>query len=425
MTSRRLAWCLAVCLLLTGTACAETIFEDRFERLDRWELADKGGASTMSLEADGTVPEPYGPTVLSLRGDHAMALVRDLVVTDCTITALWRDIDPDDYDSDGVIAARAMQPPELQSSPLADAGEGLYWVEHDSDEGFQIKVRDADANEETLGSVGDRALTNDATWNRTGWIWQKLRIEGSGLWAKFWPIHEPEPDEWQIHAVHEMFSEGRVGLRAWSGQAHVAYFSITSGPDRTDRIPFYAGLDRVTVFDDETVVVRLYTNLEREIDEVSVTFWLDDTDPRSVKRLPVPQGPDETAFFWDIAGGQKNAPQALALGPAERSGTYPLHVSVEAERSDKTLYAAVREVRVVAREDVSRRIAQLRDRARAIADRSLEGGVVHDVVIGLIELAESHYARGVFEKGDRPLKYAAEALDSFHERRRIPCFGNF
>ncbi len=274
-------WCLIVCLLVSASACADTIFEDRFDTLDRWELADKGGGSSMSIEPDHSVPEPYGPTVLSLRGEYTMALAHDLVVGDCTITALWRDVEPDDYDADGVLAARAMQPRELKGTPLADVGEGLYWVEQDSDEGFQIKVRDAKAREQTLASFGERSLTNDRTWNKTGWIWQKWQLDGSTMRARFCPIH----------ADNEMFSKGRVGLRVWSGHAHVAYFCVSAHDERTEPIRYYLGLDRTAAFDDGTITVTLYTQLERDIADASVSFGLDDSDARCVKRLATPKPP--------------------------------------------------------------------------------------------------------------------------------------
>ena len=417
--------CVIACLFVSASAFADKIFEDRFDTLDRWELADKEGGSSMSLEVSRSIPEPYGPTVLSLRGEYAMALVRDLAVTDCTITVLWRDVEPDDYDADGVLAARAMQPPELKGTPLAEVGEGLYWVEQDSDEGFQIKVRDAKEVEETLASFGERSLTNDRCWNKTGWIWQKWQLDGSTMRAKFWPIHEPEPDGWQIHAHNEMFSKGRVGLRVWSGHAHVAYFCVSSQDERTEPIRYYLGLDRTTAFDDETISATLYTLLERDIADASVSFWLDDSATRCVKRLAIPHGADETTFLWNVSGFQTNALNELALGAPKRAGTYRLHASVKDESADEMIYTTVREVRIVDREEVSRRIARLRERAREVADRSVEGGVVHDVVIGLIELATSHYARGDFEKAERPLRYAEEALESFHEERDVPCSGDF
>jgi hypothetical protein len=417
--------CLIATVFLGTSACADTIFEDRFDTLDRWELADKGGGSSMSLEPSDSVPEPYGPTVLSLRGEYAMALVRDLVVGDCTITALWRDVEPDDYDADGVLAARAMQPPELKGTPLAEVGEGLYWIEQDSDEGFQIKARDAKEVEETLASFGERSLTNDRTWNKTGWIWQKWQLDGSAMRAKFWPIHEPEPNGWQIHADNDMFSEGRVGLRVWSGHAQVAYFCVSAYDERVEPIRYYLGLDRTAAFDDGTITVTLYTQLERGIADVSVSFRLDDSETKCVKRLAISQGANETVFIWNVSGLQTNAPNELALGRPKGAGTYSVHISVKDETADKVLYTGVREVRIVDREAVSQRIARLRERAREVADRSVEGRVVHDVVIGLIELASSHYAQGNFEKAERPLGYADEAIESFHEERNVPCLRGF
>jgi len=115
----RSVWCLIACLFLSGSVCADKIFEDRFEQLDRWELADKGGGSSMSLQVGHSVPEPYGPAVLSLRGEYAMALVRDLVVTDCTVTTLWRDIEPEDYDADGVLAAAGIETVVLGPGDIA------------------------------------------------------------------------------------------------------------------------------------------------------------------------------------------------------------------------------------------------------------------------------------------------------------------
>ena len=416
---------LIACLLVSANACADIIVEDRFDTLDRWELADKGGGSSMSLEPTDSVPEPYGPTVLSLRGEYAMALVRGLVVGDCTITTLWRDVEPDDYDADGVLAARAMHPPELKETPLAEVGEGLYWVEQDSDEGFQIKARDAQGREQTLASFGERSLTNDRSWNTTGWIWQKWHLDGATMRAKFWPIHEPEPDQWQIHAEDQTFSAGRVGLRVWSGHAYVAYFCVSAHDEPVEPIRYYLGLDRTAAFDDGTITVTLYTQLERDITDASVSFRLDDSETECVKRLAMPQDANETVFLWNVAGPQTSAPNELALGCPKSAGTYSLHVSVRDESADRVLYTAVREVRIVDREEVSQRIAQLRERAQEVADESVEGRVVHDVVIGLIELATSHYAHGNFEKADRPLGYAEEALESFHEERDVPCLRGF
>ena len=59
------------------------------------------------------------------------------------------------------------------------------------------------------------------------WTWIKARFEGPSLKVKIWFADEDEPDAWNLEAEDASFVEGTVGLRCWSGTAHIAYVRVS------------------------------------------------------------------------------------------------------------------------------------------------------------------------------------------------------
>lgn len=225
---------------------AKTLIEDEFVNLDNLtKPIDEAGNGNVEVEVENDSSAPaHGPEVLSLNGDCAVYF-KNFEFTDGVIEALWKDVetweDPGAADADGVLIARAQDIVSNKSTPIPEGG-GTYWVEHDTDGGFQFKksipldVLPPEGDEETFVKLNDGHFTT-GDWNKTGWIWVKWQLDGPHLLAKYWSTAESEPSEWTIEATDDTYTKGFAGLGVWSGHAHIAYIRISdlAGPTAVDK----------------------------------------------------------------------------------------------------------------------------------------------------------------------------------------------
>lgn len=205
---------ISVTLVATVMLCnveATTLFEDYFSQdTGRWSLVENSGE--IDVDTDPSVPGGYGPGVLYLQtpSDWSAAFVKDLVVTDCIVVALVRDVSLPEtgQDADQVIIARTQN----QEGIGSDNGDAL---EQDAPDDTGIHL---------FGSGGQDIIVND--YHSTGeWTWMMLRLEGAEVKAKVWGFDEPEPD-WLVELEEPVYESGGVGVGIWSGELHVAYFGV-------------------------------------------------------------------------------------------------------------------------------------------------------------------------------------------------------
>lgn len=192
---------------------ANLLFEDDFQKgLDKWEVVSAGG-TVQIIETDK--PPAYGPKVLEVNSPgsvNIMLFIKDLKVKDVVIEVLWRDAALPE-DADGILVARV-------SNPVAanDPSFNGYLLELDTDTGLHIdSIRGGQAT--TFSPAGGKSPGT--------WVWLKWYLKGSELKAKWWQFGQPEPEGWEIEATNSDWQEGFVGIRCWSGVAHIAYIRVT------------------------------------------------------------------------------------------------------------------------------------------------------------------------------------------------------
>ena len=214
-TAMKLVFCLALVILAAAMMLCEvkakTLFEDYFNQgTDRWSFVE--GAGDFQVKKDSSAPAGYGPEVLCMEtpSDWAAAFVEHLVVRDCIVIALVKDISlpQTGADADQVIIARTQNYTGIGS-------ENGVALEQDAPDDTGLHL---------FGSGEQDIQIND--YHSTGeWTWMMLRLEGADVKAKVWAFEEPEPD-WQIELEEPVYKSGGVGMGIWSGELHVAYFAV-------------------------------------------------------------------------------------------------------------------------------------------------------------------------------------------------------
>jgi len=209
---------------IVASMAQEVIFEDAGQSLKHWQFLDASGDGKISLVEDFSVPPGYGPKVIELRGTNVLLFAKAPRLNDGTLVALWKDVVPNQQDADGLLLFRADYPDDLTELHNVKTDRPHYWVEQDFDAGFQLKYNNETNEQVTLIERPGVGLVQDETWNQTGWFWQKVKFSGNQIFAKFWSVVTPEPEEWMLITEHTARLTGRFGLRAWSGRARIAFF---------------------------------------------------------------------------------------------------------------------------------------------------------------------------------------------------------
>lgn len=229
----RLSFPLLIIIALFQNSRSSVLLEDRFQSLENWVIvkseSDAGDPARVEIVRPEVPPPAFGPTVLELRGKILELFAKNLVVSDCMIELLWRDVDPVKADADGPLFARAQRPPDAGLNLPLPTGDGLYWLEHDSDAGFQLKLQQNYNQEKVLAMLNHNHKTT-GDWNHAGWIWEKWLLQGNQLKATYWPSDGIDPG-WLLEIEDSTFRFGGVGFRIWSGHAQIAFIRITELPD--------------------------------------------------------------------------------------------------------------------------------------------------------------------------------------------------
>ncbi|HIE25711.1 TPA: hypothetical protein EYP66_00310 [Candidatus Poribacteria bacterium] len=223
--TRKNLFILAIVVLLANMimpAGTKTIFEDDFSggKLDKnWVLVP--GAGKIELTKDK--PPEYGPDVMNIDSPsgNTLAFVKEIDVkfTDGIIEILWIDTRlPEDVDGPLVARAQSMDEAGFNQS---------YLIEWDTDTGLHLDILGGTGVQDPKGSMSEG-----------DWVWLKFWLEGNELKIKGWKAGEAEPKKWTLEWEDsaKTYESGAVGLRAWSGGAHVAFFRVTDleGPSAVE-----------------------------------------------------------------------------------------------------------------------------------------------------------------------------------------------
>ncbi len=271
---------LFIGVLLPATLRAQIRFEDKYRTLESWRIFNLGGKGDLQLVEDQSAPQGFGPKVLDIRADHSLLLVKNFILIDGVVQVLWKDLQPEEFDADGIILARGENP--FPDEPLLiPTGKAHYWVEHDFDSGFQIKRADSQ-NRETDLALKDGHCRINGEWNKSGWVWQKLELRGTALKAKFWSASQQEPDEWQLEVNDSVYKFGRIGLKLFSGHARIAYFRAEQYPLSTDEIRAYRYCEKTVWPTKGNPPIDVYILSSGNGQKLTTNFTLLDTN-----RLPI------------------------------------------------------------------------------------------------------------------------------------------
>jgi hypothetical protein len=302
---------LTVAAPCSVTAAAKPLFEDRGETVDNWDVLDLEGDAVVVPKVDSASPPGYGPTTLQLQGTRLLLMAKGVRMSEGYIVALYRELDPRAADADGIILFGAQYEDDIAAAHNVKELRAHRWLEQDNDQGFQFKRVDGRSEEYTVAEIAGLGIVTD-DWNRTGWIWQKVHVDGNRFRAKFWPVQEPEPDSWQIQAEDETYSGGRIGIHVASGSIRLAYFA--AGGTDIDVVP-----PKAYLFPSTSRTTRT--------DRLSFTLFTCSNKPRSIDyKLRVNCGKsgqvsvEPSGFSLKIPEGSAEFPMQLSTTAAESPG---------------------------------------------------------------------------------------------------------
>jgi hypothetical protein len=386
--------------------------EYRCQSLESWEPLDLAGDGREFVEKDASVPAGYGPDVIRISGKECLLLAKGVEFSEGTIAVLWKDEDPLGEDADGVLVFQADYPQDLEAARNIKEKRLHYWIEQDADDGFQIKHRASEERETTDANLHGVGMTQDE-WNKTGWIWQKLRVREGAIEAKFWSHGSPEPAEWHIEIQNTKKAPGKVGVKVNSGKAAIAYFAV-SPADFSPPIPrVLLHVSQPICYQPEKLTAALTFNLPAAVPDarIRIHFLVDgQAVPGAELTRNLPKGNSTLEFR---AKEPLQIPSPLPQRP----------VVLEAELSDagnSLLMAATREIEF-------RSLAQYQERIDAIQARIAQKLEVKDPreafqppsvatqnslsALGHLDLAQARLSEGKVSEAERALGYAEEALD--------------
>ncbi|HOV74542.1 MAG TPA: hypothetical protein P5318_16820 [Candidatus Hydrogenedentes bacterium] len=398
---------IAVMLIAGGS------FGERFEADcasgTGWDVLDFVGDGTFRPVEGVNCPPGYGPKVLRMEGSELLVLPKGGAFLGGTVVVLYRENDPRDRDSDGVILFGAQVGEDLSVIHNTKEKCAHAWVEQDNDTGFQVRQFDAGGKESTLAEHAGLGLITDP-WNATGWIWQKVHIGGSRVKAKFWPAQEPEPKDWIIETDTGL-QPGRIGAIVHSGHIDIACFAFDADADIATTAPLaYLAFsqERATTGDD--LLLWLFTNRDRAVEaSCRIEVRLDGhAAGETTLSIPIPAGHAQTPLRLAVrspSGGGLWLPLDKPLG----AGSCTVSISGAIETVCRFPIAPV-EVFAKTWADAARRAELFRRFMDGAAARDPRLEALCDAACAHTGAAEVHYRAGRLEKAGAALAYANEAL---------------
>jgi len=402
--------------LSMGTGlCDALVFEDHCESTDNWEFLDYRADSKVYVTQDSSCPSGYGPQVLHMEGGVVLGLAKGAELAQGTLVVLYKENQARTHDADGVIMLGAQYGQDIGLEHNTKIMRAHLWFEQDNDCGIQYRAINAQGEESQVAECAGMGLVTDA-WNRTGWIWQKVKIERDMIRAKFWPAQQPEPAAWPLQSQYALQGR-RFGLRINSGNINVAYFAAHTEDIRPSTARAHLFFAQAQTTQTRQVRMTLFTNAEHATQEtLTVTVY---SGGRQVahKRFDVhlASGHSETAILLSHAGPESDTAWIhVPLNEGLSEGRCKVAVT-----SDSGLYNAqgIFEVARVAEEQQQFAHAQtLIDRLGTVlsgSDRATEKQaalqVVHDAAQAHLERARQLLAAGEIEAAQKSFHFVTEA----------------
>lgn len=160
----------------------------------------------------------------------------------------------------------------------------------------------------TSGGEGDLGTINLATLGRNRWpITVRLRVEGTGtvsVFAKAWPIGEPEPAAWDITTSYTSTNDTGFSVIGRTGTGFPAFLShFSTGTNGDSAPPLYGALSGIVRAQD-TPVSRTVVAVARGDQK---HLFHGQSDGSGLFSLPALVGFDYTIFALDPIAGPYNA----------------------------------------------------------------------------------------------------------------------
>jgi hypothetical protein len=402
-------------LFLLTNSFAQT-FEYRGNTIEQWDILDLRGDAEVNPTIDKTCPPGFGPEVLHIEGSVVLGMVKGLQLSAGTFVALYHENEPNDQDADGIIMIKAEYDKDI--SVVHNTKEELphVWLEQDNDCGLQIRSYIAGGREETIVERGGVAVITDP-WNRTNWIWQKVKIEGNVLRAKTWPAHGCEPQEWAIECKYNGTGE-RFGFKVNSGNINLAYLAADAKDIHIEypKAFLYAPVMKITKT--KKIDFILFTN---EQFSTSKDLYIkvsseDNTIAESSFSIKASKGSSEFPFFLTNEPGViSNSKSGVFIQKEIKEG--PLDVVIY--DNDLNLIAE-RTVMVLPVKRIQKRFIEL-SKILDLISNSLEKGekisnayktikVIRDAAKVHLERAIALFDEGDMDRSEMSLRFVDEAL---------------
>jgi glycosyl hydrolase family 2 len=403
---------ITICLCTSMGVAAQV---SSFRTLDAWDILDYKGAAKISLTQDSTTPPGYGPEVVAIKGDAVIGLLKGFRLEKGEIQVLYREMQPQEMDADGLLLFHGQFGASVAEEHNAKIERAHCWMENDNDSGLHFTRLNANGRETNLLQTAGVGLVN-GEWNRTGWIWQKVRVDGAKVQGKYWPAHEAEPADWQLEIDDAGLSEGRVGFRIGSGDVHIAYFAAgetlpLAAPPMAYLFPEEERLTRT-----DNIPLTLFTNAAKT-EERSFTLRLEKDTVEILREN----------FTLSCAPGSQTSGLRLTTTNAEFSGIpIPLPGTLSAGRYVVRLLHENQTVSETAFEILD--VAALRKRFDAVERNAGKLGtalaglssidkrmprlrVISEAALAHHQFGLTQLDSGDIEAAERSLYFALEALD--------------
>jgi Glycosyl hydrolases family 2, TIM barrel domain len=403
--------------MVLASAAGAVVFESRCVSVDGWDALGLGekGDSAVDVVTDLSVPPGYGPEVLRVSGDVVLLMAQGVELTDGTLVALFRELDPRRRDADGVVLFWADYGADLTEARANKERRTHLWLEQDNDSGFQFRHAPAVGEELSIAQRAGYGIVTDP-WNETRWIWQKVRVEGNRVQAKYWPAEQPEPEAWALETTYDGEKGKRCGIKINSSDIHLAYAAIDTDDIAVAAPSAYLFFPHPVATQTARVPLTLFTNAAEAVTE---TFDLTVTSggktlgqAAMIVEIPAGHGRTElTLTSLKAAAG----PATLVLDKAPGEGPCTIALASGSGTYDTGRTLAIKpDPGLQKRLDVVAGAAEWLDSALARADsrtpQALALDVIRDAALGHLERARSAFGQGDAEQADLSLRFAENAL---------------
>lgn len=263
---------LALVLLFVNFGNSQILFESTCQSFSDWDQLDMEGDGGFRVVKDMSLPPGYGPNVLEMFGKNIVLIAKEKQLQNGTLVALWKDMEPQKNDADGIMLFRTDLPQDISMIHNVKRTFAQYWIEQDFDSGTSIRYRDENTSDRHIALLAGKGLTYDTTWNPTGWFWQKVQLDEKNINIKFWSVTEKEPDDWALTGQDAARLSGRFGVRGWSARFRLAHFQASF--ENISVVPPLVTLftPELEIFSNNTPDFKVFLNADSKIKKLRIQF---------------------------------------------------------------------------------------------------------------------------------------------------------